>query len=146
MDQFVKEVNPNAPELGQFYQTYGNHYGIRGDVAFAQAIHETDYFRFTGVVNPGQNNYAGIGATGGDTRGASFKNEAEGVLAQLQHLYAYATTKPLPNQYPLVDPRFQLVDRGSAPTWTALNGKWAVPGTTYGQMILNLYEKMIHSG
>ncbi|MEH6905659.1 N-acetylmuramoyl-L-alanine amidase [Neobacillus drentensis] len=146
MDQFVKKVNPNAPELGQFYQTYGNYYGIRGDVAFAQAIHETDYFRFTGVVNPGQNNYAGIGATGGDTRGASFKNEEDGVLAQLQHLYAYATTKPLPKQYPLVDPRFELVDRGSAPTWTALNGKWAVPGTTYGQIILNLYEQMIHAG
>lgn len=146
MDQFVKGVNPDAPELGQFYETYGKYYGIRGDVAFAQAIHETDFFRFTGVVTPEQNNYAGIGATGGDSRGASFDNQAEGVLAQLQHLYAYATTKPLPNQYPLVDPRFQLVDRGSAPTWTALNGKWAVPGTTYGQSILSLYEKMIHLG
>ncbi|MBT2734467.1 glucosaminidase domain-containing protein [Bacillus sp. ISL-7] len=146
MNQFVKKVNPNAPELGQFYQTLGEYYGIRGDVAFAQAIHETDYFRFTGVVNPEQNNYSGIGATGGDTRGASFENQEEGVLAQLQHLYAYATAKPLPDQYPLVDPRFHLVDRGSAPTWTALNGKWAVPGTTYGQSILNLYEKMIHSG
>nr|WP_246869609.1 N-acetylmuramoyl-L-alanine amidase [Priestia megaterium] len=146
MNQFVKKVNPNAPELGRFYQTLGKYYGIRGDVAFAQAIHETDYFRFTGVVTPEQNNYSGIGATGGDTRGASFENQEEGVLAQLQHLYAYATAKPLPDQYPLVDPRFHLVDRGSAPTWTALNGKWAVPGTTYGQSILNLYEKMIHSG
>ncbi|WP_256358044.1 N-acetylmuramoyl-L-alanine amidase [Bacillus sp. sid0103] len=145
MNQFVKKVNPKAPELGAFYQTFGKYYRIRGDVAFAQAIHETDYFRFTGVVNPEQNNYAGIGATGGDTRGASFDNAEEGVLAQLQHLFAYATTKPLPNKYPLVDPRFHLVDRGSAPTWTALNGKWAVPGTTYGQSILSLYEKMIHS-
>jgi N-acetylmuramoyl-L-alanine amidase len=145
MDQFVKKVNPKAPELGEFYKTYGEYYGIRGDVAFAQAIHETDYFRFTGVVNPEQNNYSGIGATGGDTRGASFEKPEEGVLAQLQHLYVYATTKPLPNQYPLVDPRFHLVDRGSAPTWTALNGKWAVPGSTYGQMILNLYKKMIES-
>jgi N-acetylmuramoyl-L-alanine amidase len=146
MNQFVKKVNPKAPELGEFYQTFGKYYGIRGDVAFAQAIHETDYFRFTGVVQPEQNNYAGIGATGGDIRGARFDNEEEGVLAQLQHLYAYATTKPLPSQYPLVDPRFHLVDRGSAPTWTALNGKWAVPGTTYGQSILSLYQKMIHSG
>ena len=145
MDQFVKKVNPKAPALGEFYQTLGKYYGIRGDVAFAQAIHETDYFRFTGVVNPEQNNFAGIGATGGDTRGARFESAEEGVLAQLQHLYAYATTKPLPNQYPLVDPRFHLVDRGSAPTWTALNGKWAVPGTTYGQSILALYQQMIHS-
>jgi N-acetylmuramoyl-L-alanine amidase len=146
MNQFVKKVNPNAPELGELYETLGKYYGIRGDVAFAQAIHETNYFRFTGVVQPEQNNYSGIGATGGDTRGAIFENEEEGVLAQLQHLYAYATTKPLPNQYPLVDPRFHLVDRGSAPTWTALNGKWAVPGTTYGQSILSLYQNMIHSG
>jgi N-acetylmuramoyl-L-alanine amidase len=146
MNQFVKKVNPNAPELGELYETLGKYYGIRGDVAFAQAIHETDYFRFTGVVKPEQNNYSGIGATGGDTRGARFENEEEGVLAQLQHLYAYATTKPLPNQYPLVDPRFHLVDRGSAPTWTALNGKWAVPGTTYGQSILSLYQNMIHFG
>jgi N-acetylmuramoyl-L-alanine amidase len=145
MNQFVKKVNPDAPELGQFYQTYGKYYGIRGDVAFAQAIHETDYFRFTGVVKPEQNNYSGIGATGGDNRGASFEKQEEGVLAQFQHLYAYATPKALPSKYPLVDPRFHLVERGSAPTWTALNGKWAVPGTTYGQLILSLYEKMIHS-
>ncbi|WP_066067312.1 N-acetylmuramoyl-L-alanine amidase [Neobacillus soli] len=145
MNQFVKKVNPNAPELGKFYQTLGEYYGIRGDVAFAQAIHETDYFRFTGVVKPGQNNYSGIGATGPDVRGASFDTQEEGVLTQLQHLYAYATPKALPGQYPLVDPRFHLVDRGSAPTWTALNGKWAVPGKTYGQSILNLYGQMIHS-
>jgi N-acetylmuramoyl-L-alanine amidase len=74
-------------------------------------------------VNRGQNNFAGIGATGGDVRGASFSTPEEGVLAHLQHLYAYATTNPLPTQYSLVDPRFHLVQRGSAPTWTALNGK-----------------------
>jgi N-acetylmuramoyl-L-alanine amidase len=51
----------------------------------------------------------------------------------------------LPDQYPLTDPRFKLVDRGTATTWVGLNGKWAVPGTNYGQLILSIYIKMINS-
>lgn len=145
MNTYVITVNPNAPLLGIFYKTLGEYYGIRGDVAFAQAMLETNYFRFTGDVRNGQNNFSGIGATGGDTRGAVFQTAEEGVLAHLQHLYAYATKEPLPNRYPLVDPRFHLVNRGSATTWMALNGKWAVPGTSYGQSILNLYERMTES-
>jgi hypothetical protein len=145
MNAYIRTINPNAPLLGEYYKNLGEYYGIRGDVAFAQAMLETDYFRFTGSVRNGQNNFAGIGATGGGARGASFQNSEQGVLAQLQHLYAYATTAPLPNQYPLVDPRFHLVNRGSATTWIALNGKWAVPGTTYGQSILNLYKRMVES-
>lgn len=143
MNSFVKTVNPDAVELGGFYQEFGEYYGIRGDIAFAQALHETNYFRFTGIVRSMQNNYAGIGATGADHPGASFADPKEGVLAQFQHLFAYASTAPLPPKYPLVDPRFQLVERGSAPKWTDLNGKWAVPGKTYGQLILDLYERMV---
>ena len=145
MNLFVKKVNPKALELGIYYLTFGEHYGIRGDIAFAQAMHETDYLRFTGVVRPEQNNFCGLGATGPDNPGASFKTPREGVLAHLQHLYAYASTKPLPDGFPPIDPRFDYVKRGSAPTWVSLNGKWAVPGSTYGQSILSLYEKMINS-
>ncbi|QCJ44336.1 N-acetylmuramoyl-L-alanine amidase [Bacillus sp. S3] len=143
MRRFVKKVNPNAVDVANYYLTFGEYYGIRGDVAFAQAIHETDYFRFTGIVNPEQNNFAGVGATGQSVSGASFHTPEEGVLAHLQHLYAYAATGPLPEKYPLADPRFHLVTRGSAPTWIALNGKWAVPGSNYGQSILDLYGRMI---
>jgi hypothetical protein len=142
MNSSVRTINPTAPLLGEYYKTFGEYYGIRGDVAFAQAMQETGYFRFTGDVRGSQNNFAGIGATGDGARGASFNTPEEGVLAHLQHLYAYATTAALPDKYPLVDPRFHLVNRGSAPTWTALNGKWAVPGTTYGQSILDIYRRM----
>ncbi|MGJ7910752.1 N-acetylmuramoyl-L-alanine amidase [Neobacillus sp. LXY-1] len=143
MNRFVKSVNPDSPDLGNYYYTIGEYYGIRGDVAFAQALHETNFFRFTGVVKPGQDNYAGIGATGGDNPGASFQTPEEGVIAHFQHLFAYATTRPLPSKYPLVDPRFHLVHRGSAATWISLNGKWAVPGATYGQSVLSLYNRML---
>ncbi|WP_226682714.1 N-acetylmuramoyl-L-alanine amidase [Sutcliffiella horikoshii] len=143
LDAFVKTINPNAPLLGEYYIELGEAYNVRGDVAFAQAIHETNYFRFTGTVKPGQNNYAGIGATGGEVRGATFATPEEGVLAHIQHLYAYANRKPLPTTYSKVDPRFDLVTRGIAPGWINLNGRWAVPGTQYGQLILKIYEKML---
>lgn len=143
LDLYVEKTNPSAPQLGDLYEQLSKSYGIRGDIAFAQAIHETNYFRFTGVVNRNQNNFAGIGATGPNVTGASFSTPREGVLAHLQHLYAYATTKPLPAGFPLVDPRFIYVERGSAPTWKDLNGKWAVPGSRYGEMILSIYLSIL---
>ncbi|GAA0492875.1 hypothetical protein GCM10008986_19110 [Salinibacillus aidingensis] len=145
MNQYVRGINGNAIEIAGYYLTFGEYYGIRGDIAFAQAMHETDFLRFTGIVEPEQNNFCGLGATGPDNPGASFDTPREGVMAHIQHLYAYATTKPLPEDYPLVDPRFDLVTRGSASTWTGLNGKWAVPGNGYGQSILDIYERMINS-
>ncbi|MBN8191195.1 N-acetylmuramoyl-L-alanine amidase [Bacillus sp. NTK074B] len=145
LDDFVINVNPFAPMLGEFYVYYGDLYGIRGDIAFAQAIHETNFFRFTGQVKPSQNNYAGIGTTGPGNDGASFATPEEGVLAHIQHLYAYASTNPLPEGAPLVDPRFSLVTRGIAKNWTDLNGKWAVPGTSYGQSILSVYKRNLEN-
>lgn len=64
----------------------------------------------------------------------------DGVTAHIQHLYAYATSLDLPQGEYLIDPRFNLVKRGIAPLWTDLNGRWAVPGTTYGQSILKIYD------
>ncbi|HEX7066164.1 MAG TPA: N-acetylmuramoyl-L-alanine amidase [Bacillales bacterium] len=143
MDAFARHLNPDSPRIGQYYVEFGRHYGIRGDIAFAQALHETNSFRFTGIVEPEQNNYCGLGATGPKHSGASFPTPQSGVLAHIQHLYAYSSTEPLPEGYPLVDPRFKLIERGSAKTWVALNGKWAVPGNGYGQSILRQYEQMV---
>jgi N-acetylmuramoyl-L-alanine amidase len=127
IERFVRKANPNAPELAELYVQIGQVYGIRGDAAYAQSVHETGYFRFQGSVKASQNNFAGIGATG-KGEAATFKTPEEGVLAHIQHLYAFSFTEPLPLQYPLIDPRFDLVQRGSATAWNQLNGKWAVPG------------------
>lgn len=62
--------------------------------------------------------------------------------AHIQHLYAYATTEPIPQERILYDKRFHLVKRGSAPHWEDLNGKWAVPGIGYGERIVEL-QKMV---
>ncbi|MDF2569585.1 MAG: Mannosyl-glycoprotein endo-beta-N-acetylglucosaminidase [Sporomusa sp.] len=135
----------SVEQLVHYFYQEGQLEGIRPDVAFAQAIHETGHFRYGGDVVPLQNNYSGLGTTGGGVRGAWFATPQIGVRAQVQHLLVYASTKP--PELPIVDPRYDLVKRstkfGQVRTWTDLNGKWAVPGKTYGQMILRIHQKIL---
>jgi hypothetical protein len=135
------KINCSALELARLFIAEGNIEGVRGDAAFCQSIHETGYFCFGGQVLPEQNNYAGIGAVNGSPvgKGAWFPSPEIGVRAQIQHLKAYASKEPL--KQTCVDPRFKLVTRGTAPAWEDLNGRWAVPGPTYGQSILKLYDR-----
>ena len=138
-NQYIRKVNPSSPDVVPYYKKYGEILGIRWGYAVAQAIKETGFFRYTGDVKPEQNNYAGIGATGG-VAGASFRSIEEGVVAHLQHLFAYASTGSLP--MPQIDPRFGLVKRGSCPTWESLNGHWASPGAGYGEDICRIYNEI----
>ncbi|MDR3587555.1 MAG: glucosaminidase domain-containing protein [Desulfosporosinus sp.] len=141
--QFILKVNPNAPDIIPFYKKYGEQLDIKWGYAVVQMIIETGYLKFGGNILPQQNNFAGIGTAGGDAKGASFDTKEEGVLAHLEHLYAYASTEPLPTDLPKLDPRFDLVKRGSCPNWEALNGHWAVPGTGYGEEIVKIYGQMV---
>ncbi|HJV44751.1 MAG TPA: stalk domain-containing protein [Bacillota bacterium] len=142
---FAAKYNPQFPkELADLYITIGQEYHIRGDIAFMQMCKETNFFRFGGDVLPGQNNMAGIGATGGGQKGNQFSSLKDGVSAHIQHLYAYATKAPIPKSEPLLDPRFQYVKRGIASTWEQLGGKWAV-SNHYGEEIVSLYHKMDNS-
>jgi N-acetylmuramoyl-L-alanine amidase len=140
MDAFVRKINPDAPYLAELYMRIGEKEGVRADLAFAQAIKETGYFKFTGIVRKNQNNFAGLGAIG-STSGATFATPEEGITAHIQHLKAYATTSPLKTEQ--VDPRFHLVQRGSAPYWEDLNGKWAVPGIGYGESIVEIWKEIL---
>ena len=115
--------------------------GVRAEVVFAQALCETGWLRFGGSVKAEQCNFAGLGAVSSEVGGASFKDVRTGIRAQVQHLKAYASTDPLVNE--CVDPRFNLVRRGSATTLFELNGKWAVPGTGYGQTIQGIIVGML---
>lgn len=114
--------------------------GVKGDVAFAQSCLETGNFKFGGDVSESQNNFAGIGATGGGAKGATFPDMRTGVRAQIQHLKAYASKEALKQE--CVDPRFKLVTRGIATTIDALEGKWAT-GAGYGKKITAIYSKIL---
>ncbi|MCX7922716.1 MAG: N-acetylmuramoyl-L-alanine amidase [Clostridia bacterium] len=137
----LKDINPKAnTSIVDLYYDIARDYGVKADIAFFQAMHETNWLKFTGVVKPEQNNFAGLGATGGTNSGESFPSVEVGVEAHIQHLYAYASTSPLPQGTVLYDTRFNLVQRGSARNWEDLNGKWAVPGVGYGESIVALQE------
>lgn len=104
-------------------------------------MHETGWLSYGGQVSEEQCNFAGIGAVNSGGAGASFSSVREGVRAQVQHLKAYASTDQLENE--CVDPRFDLVERGVATTLTGLNGRWAVPGTTYGQTLQSTVDRIV---
>ena len=165
LQKLAWQHNPQAPNVAQLYLDIGKIYGIRGDIAFCQAAKETGWWEYGNLVQPYQNNYCGLAATGAPAtgeeelygadaskvwyvpgvHGAIFATPADGIEAQIQHLYAYCCKKPLPAGRDIIDPRFTLVKRGIAPTWQDLNGRWAVPGVGYGESILNdYYAEAVH--
>ena len=140
-----------AEDIEQFCEIYYEEAaaeGVRAEVAFAQAMKETGWLQFGGIVDANQCNFAGIGALDGNDKGkcASFNNVREGVRAQIQHLKAYASTETLDNSQ--VDPRFHLVTRGSAPyvEWLGIQENpnhvgWAT-GRNYGYNIVTMIKEL----
>ncbi|MCT4620127.1 MAG: glucosaminidase domain-containing protein [Marinisporobacter sp.] len=152
MKQYLLMINPlpkincTPDEIVAYYLKEGEVEGIRGDIAFSQALLETGFFKFGGLVFPNQNNYAGIGATNTTQKGraASFVTPQTGVKAHIQHLKGYVSKDPV--IAPIVDPRYTILVNsgllGSCKYVTDLNGKWAVPGNGYGEKILKILEKI----
>ncbi len=156
-------------EIVSAYQSHGNTVGIDWFLAIAQCAHETGNLTSWWSLRP-RRNPAGLGVTGcvqegtpdappvgswawdGDVwcKGISFPTWADhSVPAHLGRLLAYALRdedanaaqqamiafalayRPLPDSY-----------RGAAPMISGLNGRWAVPGTDYGQRIVALARSM----
>jgi hypothetical protein len=126
--KFSREIS--ALEFCQLFIDVCAKEGVRGDIAFAQSCKETGNFSYTGDVKYNQNNFAGIGATGGGEPGCVFETIEIGILAQAQHLKSYASKDDL-NEI-CVDPRrtnwFMSAKGGTAPHVEQLGGTWAVPG------------------
>lgn len=115
--QFVEErnaahrpaqtISPRFAGLASAYQRIGacvarapeKCVGVRWDYAFFQMLIETNYLTFLrpdgvpGGVPPQDNNFAGVGATVRGKPGERFKDVETGVLAHLQHLLMYSTTR-----------------------------------------------------
>jgi hypothetical protein len=81
-------VTVSIEDLTAYFVWEGNVENVRGDIAFAQSIIETGWFRYGGQVQCWQNNYGGLGATDGGAQGASFPDADTGVRAKIQHLRA----------------------------------------------------------
>ena len=87
--------DPRFSNIATHYMRHGEELALRWDVAFFQMIVETRSLEFrrgngeTSSVRPAQNNFAGIGATGGGNPGESFPEVSAGVRAHLQHVQMY---------------------------------------------------------
>jgi hypothetical protein len=94
VDQLVRYVAARGPalEIVQWAVAYSElapMAGIRTSIAWAQACHETGWFRFAGTARPEWNNPAGLGVTGPAGVGNRFPTKHEGVAAHLGHLHVY---------------------------------------------------------
>lgn len=97
---FLRARNPHLDRrfagIAKWYRQHGETWRVRWDYAFFQMAIETNYLSYRrpdgrwGDVNPRQNNFAGIGTTGGGVPGDSFPDVSTGVLGQIQHLVAYS--------------------------------------------------------
>ncbi|MCA9238175.1 MAG: glucosaminidase domain-containing protein, partial [Planctomycetales bacterium] len=87
---------PRFQGIAQWYRRFGTKHRVRWDYAFFQMALETNFLTFRrgngdpGDVLPRQNNFAGLGTTGGGVRGDSYPDVPTGVLAQIQHLVVYS--------------------------------------------------------
>ena len=129
--------------------------GIAVEVAFAQAMKETNWLHFGGDVKIEQFNFAGLGAIGGGVTGLDFSSYGEdgvrmGIRAHIQHLKAYASSEITENtlKNPCVDSRFKYVTKGCAKYVEWLGQKenpdsygWATE-TKYGISIVGMINKM----
>jgi len=103
----ARTIDPRFTNLASLYQRIGRCVArppaqcvpVRWDYAFFQMLIETNYLTFrrpNGVpaaVVPADNNFAGVGATISGRPGERFKDTATGVLAHLQHVLMYSTTR-----------------------------------------------------
>jgi hypothetical protein len=97
---FLKSRNPRPDpryrDIVKYYMQWGEAWRVRWDYAFFQMAIETNFLTYRqpngkmGDVDPRQNNFAGIGTTGGGVPGDSFPDVKTGVLGQIQHLVAYS--------------------------------------------------------
>lgn len=173
VDQMVRYYNANASGYDTFKSKYEGKYdgslakggastinqfaqivyeeaiaeGVKPEIVFTQCMKETAFLKYGGEVNPNQYNFAGIGATG-SVHGATFENVRMGIRAQVQHLKAYGSLDKLINQ--CVDPRFNLVSRGSAKYVEWLGKKenptgagWAT-SKNYGHDIVNMINVLLN--
>ncbi len=158
-DSFVGTASLTAPQLADwFHQNYGSNgnltvpiedianlyisegaaEGIRGDIAFAQAVLETGGFT-NGDTHI--NNYAGMNHYDNAASGKAFNNPGEGIRAQIQELKKVAFGNDVQLANPDVAPHW-----GGRQTTTVggLAHNWASAGN-YGEAVMGRYGDMVQT-
>ena len=147
------EIDPRYSSIATEYMRLGEALGVRWDFAFYQMIIETGSLSYrngnrSGDVKPAQNNFAGLGATGGGETGESFKDIATGVRGHMEHLLLYAGQRV---DNPVAERTRKVQDWGVLTPWhakftrpitfTDLASKWAPGSGAYGRMLEGIADK-----
>lgn len=123
MNAYAARRNPDAPRAAEIYLELGARYGIRGDTAFCQAMLDTKVWTEAPMGPPWMPLASRIW---GYAPSAWRDSELERCVERhFQQLFALASH-----------------EEGSVFGWEDLNGRWAVPGTRYGQDILAIWRSM----
>jgi hypothetical protein len=157
----ARTIEPRFDDIADLYQSIGECVsrppdkcvGVRWDYAFFQMLIETNYLTFRrpsgarGGVPASDNNFAGIGATIPSKPGERFKDIRTGVLAHLQHVLMYSTTRipnPVAKRTREVQDDVQAIMRRlhRPVTFGDLAREWTgTDQSTYGPMMKALAEK-----
>ena len=140
-------LDPRFRDIARWYKHHGEAWRVRWDYAFFQMAIETNFLTYLrpngkrGDVDPRQNNFAGIGTTGGGVPGDSYPDVSTGVLAQIQHLVVYSgerIAEPVAPRTRLKQDHILLASEPvvttRAMTFQDLSGRWAVD-KAYGRSI-----------
>jgi hypothetical protein len=153
--QYLEQRNRALPDrfkrIAIYYKLHGEKLRIRWDYAFYQMLIETNFLTYRtgsgkwGDVKPNQNNFAGIGATGGGVPGDRYPNVSTGVLAQIQHLVAYTgeiVENPVAPRTREVQQKVVELSRavGRPITYRDLAGRWAAD-KKYGNTIASVANR-----
>ncbi len=156
-----RAIEPRFANLAALYQRIGQCVArppaqcvaVRWDYAFFQMLIETNYLTFRrpdgapAGVPASDNNFAGVGATVPGRPGEHFKDVATGVLAHLQHVLMYSTTRipdPVAKRTRQVQDDVQdIMRRLHRPvTFADLAREWTgTDKNAYGTMMQQLAEK-----
>lgn len=139
-------ATPTFVRLAAVYWRLAPARGIRPEVAYAQSAKETNFGRFTGVLDAGFRNPCGLKVTAGggnDDPGAHkrFPSWRAGIAAHLDHMALYAGVEGYPRRS-TPDPRHFPFLHGTARSVERLGGKWA-PSPSYGHELAQLVRALV---
>lgn len=143
---WVKTKKPNqlAIELLDLFWEISIEHQLDPVVVYCQAMKETGFMRFGGVLDSSFHNTCGLKTTvGGGNYDPNahkrFDSWSKGIIAQCEHLCLYAGVSGYPLSEPL-DPRHFNWIKGTALNVEDLSGKWA--GATYGESLAKMCQEV----
>jgi len=144
------KLNSRYDGVASEYMRHGEALHVRWDYAFFQMLLETGYLTYTGDVRADQNNFAGLGATGGGVHGESFKDISSGVRAHIEHLLMYSGERV---ENPTAERTRNIQEWGVLTSWqSSISGpitfaqlakKWAPTSKRYATDISAIAERFL---